>query len=337
MTRPSFLAPEPPAGLKHGDRPTFSVVIGAYQAAETIVEAVESALAQTEAPLEVVVCDDGSTDGTADALTPYRETIVYLRKENGGGASALNAAVAAARGEFVVILDADDRYAPERLQALAELAIERPDLDLLTTDSSFEVDGRIIGRFSRWTPFAAGDQRAAILDRCFIMWPAIRRRRLLEQGGFDESLRICYDWDCWIRLLLAGAAAGFVDEPLHFYKLGSHSLTTGRVATLRERVRVLEKAAGSKLLRPEERVALEASLTEKRRRALLAELELALRAGAPDARQRALGVAARTEFSLPTRLKAAAAAIAPGVAGSLLARREARIGRSRLMRPLPGE
>src|SRR5207248_4438233 len=117
--------------------------------------------------------------------------------------SALNAAAQAATGEFVSWLDADDAYEPERLAATGELGAQRPDLDILMTDSYLEVDGRVVGRFSDETPFAAVDQRMAILDRCFIGWPAIRRSRLLDVGGFDESLRTGYDWDFWIRLLFA--------------------------------------------------------------------------------------------------------------------------------------
>src|SRR2546422_6867419 len=112
------LAPAPEAPTEGGGVPTFSVVIPAYQAAGFIGDAIESVLAQTLAPIEVIVCDDGSTDDLEGALARYRNSITLLRKENGGEASAKNAGARAASGDFVAVLDADDVYFPERLEAL---------------------------------------------------------------------------------------------------------------------------------------------------------------------------------------------------------------------------
>jgi glycosyltransferase involved in cell wall biosynthesis len=158
----------------------------------------------------VIVCDDGSTDDLEAALEPFRERIVLLRKENGGEASAKNAAARAASGEFLAILDADDLYAPERLEALAELAIARPDLDVLTTDALLDLDGRAVRRcYMDQFAFETGDQRAAILRRNFVFGlAAVRRERFLAAGGFDESLRYATDWDLWVRLILEGARVG---------------------------------------------------------------------------------------------------------------------------------
>ena len=114
-----MVAPESETEVEPGPRPTFSVVIAAYNAALTIGEAIESALEQSEAPYEIVVCDDGSTDDIEGAISAYRAGLIFLRKPNGGGASALNVAADAARGDFVSILDADDAYTAGRLKALA--------------------------------------------------------------------------------------------------------------------------------------------------------------------------------------------------------------------------
>ena len=170
--------------------PSFSVVIPAYNASGTIAEAVESVLGQTVRPLEVVVVDDGSTDDIEGALAPYRHDISLVRKEGGGGASALNAGLHAVSGDFVAQLDADDAYAPERLEALRELGARQADLDILATDAYLEAEGEVVGRFSTGTPFADHDQRVSIFDRCFMLLPAMRRERLLAIGGQDESMRL---------------------------------------------------------------------------------------------------------------------------------------------------
>ena len=331
----SFLAPAPEPGLEPGPVPTFSVVIPAYQAADTVGEAVASVFAQTVAPEELIVVNDGSTDDIEGALAPYRERITLISKENGGRASALNLGVGEANGEYVSFLDADDAYQPERIEALGALASMRPDLDLLVTDASLEVEGRIVGRFCAETPFAVEDQRLAILDRCFIVCPCVRRARLLDVGGFYEPFRFSEDWDCWIRLIMQGSVAGLVDAPLYSYRIHKESVTSNRPVALRARVDVLERAARTPGLTAEEHGVLGRSITSNRQRAMLAEAEAALREGLPDARRRSLAVAGGPGFGLRTRAKAIAAALAPAAAGRRLEDKEARTGWSRLQRGYP--
>lgn len=272
------LAPPPRAPIEPlSAPPTFSIVIPVYQAAETVGDSIRSALAQVHPPHEIIVVDDGSTDDLDRALRPFRGQITLIRKENGGAASARNAGAAAATGEFMAILDADDAYHPRRLEALVSLASARPDLDLVTTDARFVVRGEAVGTFAARNPFAVEEQRTAIFESCFVGgWPAVRLSRLRAIGGFDESLRIGHDWDCWLRLILDGAQAGLIDEPYYDYRLQPGSLTAGRLSSLWDRVRMLEKAARNPALRPEERPALSRSLRGHRTRAVLAETQAAL-------------------------------------------------------------
>lgn len=267
------VAPQPAEPVSPLDRPpTFSIVIPTYQAAATVADAVESALGQEHPALEVIVVDDGSTDDLDRALRPFLGQIELVRKENGGGASALNAGAEVASGEFMAILDADDAYDPRRLAALAGLACARPDLDLITTDARFVVEGRSVGSFAANSPFATENQRTAIFESCFVGgWPAMRRVRLREIGGFDESLRTGYDWDCWIRMLLAGAQAGLVKEPYYEYRLRPGSLTASRLSSLWDRVRLLEAAARNPAVRSDERPSLERAIRHHRSRAAIAE------------------------------------------------------------------
>lgn len=298
--------------------PTFAIVITAYEAAETIAAAVDSALAQTRPAEEVIVVDDGSEDDLAGALAPYAGKIEVVRKANGGGASARNAGVAAARSEFMAILDADDAFAPGRLEAIAALARQRPELDLIATDARFVVDGEAKDSFLEHNPFPQGDQRQAIFESCFPSgWPAVRITALQAAGGFDEQMRIAYDWDCWLRMILAGSTVGMVPEPLYDYALHSGSLASGRVASLRERVVLLEKASRNPNLRPEERPALERSLAAHREQVARGEIEASLYGGGS---RRELGSVLRSP-GLGWRLRglAAAAAVAPPLARRVVA------------------
>jgi hypothetical protein len=311
------LAPPPAEAIEPLTQPpTFSVVITAYEAAETIADAVASALDQEHPAHEVIVVDDGSRDELAAALEPFADRIRVVRKENGGGASARNAGVVASSGEFMAILDADDRFHRRRLRALADLAMARPDLDLITTDSRFVIDGKPVGRFAAENPFDVDDQQAAIFQSCFLGgWPAVRLTSLRALGGFDEEMRIAYDWDCWLRLLLAGSSAGLADEPLYDYVLRSGSLASSRVASLWERVKLLEKAAATHSLAPPRRELLEAAIRHRRDEAVREEVETML-TGSADRRR--LGALSRLGgIGVRTRARVVLALAAPPLARRL--------------------
>jgi len=331
----TILAPSPPPGLQPGAPPRFSIVIATYQAAASIAECVASALGQTAPAHEVLVVDDGSTDETLDRLAPFRDRILYLHQDNRGAAAATNLGARRATGDFVSILDADDVYEPQRLEALTELAVRRPDVDILMTDAYLDVEGEPVGQFFERTRFEVDRQQLAIFERCFVAWPAVRRTSFVELGGFDESLRIGYDWECWIRMLHAGCRAGAIDEPLLRYRIaGQQSLTDDRIAALRSRVRVLEIASRLDLCE-QERGELELYLRRRRRRVLLAESEHALRANHHGARRRSVAVALASGMPLAIRLRALAAALAPRTAARRLAALEARTGHSRIKRSIP--
>jgi hypothetical protein len=314
----TVLAPTPGDGLEPLTAPpTFSIVVPAYQAAETIGEALRSALAQTQPAHEIIVVDDGSTDDLDAALARFADSITLIRKENGGSASARNAGAAAATGDFLAILDADDAYHPRRLEALAALATARPDLDLVTTDARFLVAGETVGSFLADNPFPTSGQRAAILESCFVGgWPAVRLARLREVGGFDESLAVGHDWDAWLRLILDGSSAGLVDRPYYDYQLGSGSLTARRVTSLWDRVRLLEKADANPELEPEERPLLRRSLRNHRSRAVLAEAQAALYGSGP--RTRLARLALSRGIDPRARLAAALTPTAPPLARRLV-------------------
>jgi len=320
-------APPPPASVTETvPPPTFSVLIAAYQVADCIADALTSVLEQTEAAHEIVVCDDGSTDGLEEALAPFRNRIVLLRQENRGEASAKNAAARAASGEFVVILDADDAYLPGRLAALRRLAADRPDLDILTTDAYLEAGGRAVRRvYGPAWPFAVDDQRRAILERNFIFGhAAVRRRLLLAAGGFDESIRRTTDWECWIRLLLDGAGAGAVLEPLARYRVRETSLSADRAQMLEGSLQTMRKALAHPHLDAEGRATALRTIDRLERELAVVRLREALRTGTAEARRRAAAIAFDRSSALSTRVKAGFAALAPRIAGRLLNRRQDR-------------
>lgn len=312
MTTPPIVAPPPPYLLDRPSPVTFAVIVPAFESAAVIGGALRSLLAQTRAPDEILVSDDGSSDDIAGALEPFGDRVKLVRGANRGPAAARNRALAVATCDYIASLDADDEYLPGRLAALEAAALSRPDLDILATDVLFEANGRTAGRFNEQIAFSTEDQRSAVLDRCFVAVPAVRRARLLAIGGFDESLRTSEDWDVLIRLVLAGAAVGLVDEPLYRYRLRADSLTANRDEALRSRVRVLEALRSHPGLTRVERHELERSLDSKRRRVLQAEAELAVTELRPDARNRALALARARGSTGRQRLSALTWAVSPG-------------------------
>jgi len=318
----SFIAPPTTDEVVPGPVPTFSVVISAYQVADFIEETVRSALEQTAPPLEVIVCDDGSTDGIGDVLEPFRDRITFIRQENRGPGAAKNAAAAVASGDFIALLDGDDIYHPGRLEALGTMAAARPDLDVLNADSLVEVRGKVVRRqYDETWAFDVDDQRSAILDRCFILGhAAVRRTRFVEVGGFDEDL-VVDDWDFWVRVILGGSHAGHVPEPLSRYRVREESLSTRRVAICDACVRLLERAAERDDLSNKERVALERSLRSWRRDLALAEVRSELIEGGQAIRRKLLRIAIMPGVGFRTRLKLVVTAIAPRIVGRVAAAR----------------
>jgi hypothetical protein len=272
-----------------------------------------------------VICDDGSPDDLDAALGALRGEVKVVRKPNGGISSAMNAATDAAAGDFLVQLDQDDAFYPGRLEAIATAAAEHPDADVVATDALIEYEGEPVTRLSQVQPFRAEDQRRAIIEGCFFLWPAIRRSRLLAVGGYDESLPVMQDWECFIRLVLDGAGVVHVPEALYRWRLtqGSRSSSSG-IENAEALIRTMEKTAAITGLSEAERAAAEKALGAQRLRLRMERTHHALVTAAPGVRRLALGQLLGAGFSFSTRIKAAVTFLSPGLARRLLGRRERR-------------
>ena len=200
----------PRTGYAAGDAephgaPRLSVIITYFLGEQTIADAVRSVLAQTVPPHEIVICDDGSPDDLDAGLGELREHVRIVRKQNGGTGSALNAAAAAASGDYLVQLDVDDAFCPRRLEAVAAVLAARPDVDIVTGDALIEYGERVVASMGRLNPPALANGRETMLERNWIPWPAARRSLVIQHGGWDVRFKVFEDWDCWLRLVLAGA------------------------------------------------------------------------------------------------------------------------------------
>jgi glycosyltransferase involved in cell wall biosynthesis len=312
------------------DEPSFAVVVAAYNCEGSIGETLESALGQTRSPQQVIVCDDGSTDDTAQVVASFGPEVTLVRQENRGDAAARNAALTLATTSHVVVLDADDVFEPRCLEAYAAALKSRPDLGIVTCDAFLEADGVVFDRYYRQIArFVVDDQRRGVLHQHFIFGlAAIRRQALVDVGGWDTRYRGNSDTDLYLRLVLGGSPAGLVYEPLARYRLRSNSLSDERASNMRAMVTIVERATEHPSLTADERAFAVAELRVKERLTRLAELEHALRQRSPDARSRAFGVAREPGlgYGRRARVEAAASVVAPAVGRALLRVRDHRRG-----------
>jgi glycosyltransferase involved in cell wall biosynthesis len=314
--------PVPESAIAPQDPPRLTVAITYYKGADVICDAVRSVLAQTVAPLEIVICDDGSPDDLAAALGPLCEHVKIVRKENGGTGSALNAAMRAASGDYVVQLDQDDALAPRRVEAIAAVLAARPDLDVVVTDAVIELDSREVTKLSAIDPYPLNDQRVAMIATCTFLWPTVRRSLALESGGWSETLKVIEDWDFALRLVLDGARVAYVHDQLYHWRLtpGSRS-SSNRAAHFEDQVNLTETALTHPSLSAGERAAAQTLLAARRRSLAREQARRSLELHEPDARRRSLALVTGHGFDRATRVKAAVAVLSPRLAERFIARR----------------
>lgn len=236
-----------------------SVVIPTYNRAHTLADAVDSALRQTHANVEVVIADDGSTDETPDLVDSRwrgESRVRYHRQENAGVSSARNLAIRHARGDHVAFLDSDDSWLPWKLELQLACLRAFPQAGMCWTDmEAYGPDGQLLaGRYLRrmysaWSKFTAanifsqsrpladiapgpaeadgawvyaGDIYGPMLTGSLVHTSTtlLTRERLRRVGGFDESLKVSgEDYDFHLRTCREGAVV-FADLPTVRYQRG---------------------------------------------------------------------------------------------------------------------
>jgi glycosyltransferase involved in cell wall biosynthesis len=187
-----------------------SVVIPAYNASKWIAQAIGSVLAQTSPPLEIIVIDDGSRDETVSIVNRFGTAVRLERKSNGGPGSARNRGVRLARGEWIAFLDADDWWAPTKLEKQLSVAdMEQVALICTLTNVSragwtHEVTFDQLWRFN-WIVTSSVLIRKSVFDGC---------------GGHLEELIVSEDYNLWLRVAAAGWRIRCYPEVLTHYRRG---------------------------------------------------------------------------------------------------------------------
>ncbi len=203
--------------------PFVSVIIPTYNRKEFLREAVQSVLEQTFQDLELIVVDDGSTDGTWEMLErEFGGRIRYIYQENQGPSAARNRGVEASCGEWIAFLDSDDLWLPKKLERQLEFTAENPGALISYTDEIWIRRGRRVNPKKKHAKYS-GWIYPQCLPLCIVSPSSVLIHRKLwdEVGGFDERLPVCEDYDLWLRIA-SRHPIFFLPEKL-IIKRGGHS------------------------------------------------------------------------------------------------------------------
>lgn len=226
-----------------------SVLIPACNAAATIASTLASVLAQVPPPDEVIVIDDGSSDGTDAAVAQVPGPVRCLRQSNQGPAAARNLGLAHCRGQLVFFQDADDLWEPDKLRCQVAAFARDPQLGMVFTNIVNQASDGTLAPEPLLTPAACESLRREATSRSedtFFLGEgflprlllgltvgtptvAVRREVLLELGGFDAQWRVGEDVELWLRLA-ARYRCAYVDRVLCRRRLHAANLTRDRLA-----------------------------------------------------------------------------------------------------------
>ena len=231
--------------MKGKSVPSVSVIIPTCNRAAMVSKAIDSVLAQEFDGFELIVVDDGSSDGTDRVLSDYGDRIAVLRQPNRGVSAARNRGIRAASGGLIAFLDSDDLWLPGKLARQAAFFESRPAALINQTEEIWIRNGRRVNPKKRHRK-RSGDIFAASLELCLVSPSAVMLRRALldEVGLFDEELPACEDYDMWLRVS-SRHPVYLIDTPL-VVKHGGHPDQLSRAPGLdRWRVAALKKLIDS--------------------------------------------------------------------------------------------
>lgn len=202
----------------------FDVILPTFNRADTLPRAINSVLNQTFSDFNLFIIDDGSTDSTSRVLDDYlnHPKVKILKQKNSGVSSARNLGINSSQSPWIALIDSDDEWLPEKLKIQSEQIKSHPSLKFFHSE---EIWVRNEKRVNPKVQFSKSPEKLfeRSLEHCLISpSTSVINRALLERVGlFDEDLKICEDYDLWIRIMLT-EELGFYPKPL-ITKYGGHS------------------------------------------------------------------------------------------------------------------
>lgn len=210
--------------------PLVSVIIPCYNSKRFVAETVESVLNQTWPNIELMVIDDGCTDGSRGILESYGHRLILLEypgRVNKGQSAAINLGLRHCRGEYIAILDSDDIFAPEKIEKQISYLLDNPEIGLVYSNGyAINENGNILYEFYGNDHEEFSDANRVLKD-CYFLLPnnsLVRRKPIELAGYFDENLRAAQDHDMAIRIAEI-TKLGYLSEHLFYYRRHKDSIS----------------------------------------------------------------------------------------------------------------
>ena len=226
-----------------------SVIIPTYNRKHTLKRAIQSVYIQSLPPFEIIVVDDGSNDGTKEWVKQKYPDIKYIYQKNSGVSSARNKGIKIARGDWIALLDSDDEWLPNKLNEQINKIKLNLDVKILHSNEIWIRNGVRVNQMKKHKKFG-GYIFEKCLDICRISPSSVMLKKAIfdDIGTFDESLKVCEDYDLWLRITSKYPVC-FLDIPL-IKKYGGHSdqLSKAHDGIEFYRIQSLQKILESKIL-----------------------------------------------------------------------------------------
>lgn len=203
----------------------ISIIIPTYNSSQYIKEAIDSALSQSYKNIEIIIVDDGSTDNTEDVIKSYNgiEKIIYIKKRNGGPASARNLGITQAKGNYIAFLDADDIWDKCKLEKQMDIA-RKKNLDLVHTNRFYlDQKDKISDSINLKTT------TTHLIKENFITNSSVMiKTDVLKNNLFNESPKLfaVEDYDLWLRLSFQKYSFGYIPEKLTGYRRHTNQISS---------------------------------------------------------------------------------------------------------------
>jgi glycosyltransferase involved in cell wall biosynthesis len=227
------------------NRSSIAVIIPAYNSVKYLEETLHSALSQTLAPEEVLVVDDGSSDGTPELAESHGPPVRVFRRSHQRQAASRNFAATQTNCEWLAFLDHDDLWQPNKLELQMKELKRRPEADLCySARMTFKEDENGVLRegASYNVPPPDRIREALFVNTTFLPGSVlIRRSAYLAAGGFNPSIKLVEDWDLWLRLLQAKVQFAGCNEPLLLTRHHAGNLSNNAIAALAEQKEIYRR------------------------------------------------------------------------------------------------
>ena len=199
----------------------ISVVIPSYNRKDFLKRSIDSAINQTKKPLEVIVVDDGSTDGTETMIKSDYDFVKFIKQKNKGVSAARNIGIKVSIGEWICFLDSDDEWKKDKLEKQINAVKSNPSYKFFNSNEIWIKNGLRINQKKKHKKYG-GDIFDKCLDMCRISPSSVMINKTVfdEVGNFNEDLVVCEDYELWLRIC-DKYRVFFIDEPL-IIKYGGH-------------------------------------------------------------------------------------------------------------------